>query len=91
MMLDKNTEVKVRSLDEDIDAGVLQGDTLTPYLFIICLDCTSNIDRFNGRKGLHRGKGKKQTIPRTNYHKRELSWWHSASGKYTGPGQIPAA
>ena len=39
----KNTKVKVCSQDEDTDyfnivAGVLQGDTLAPYLFIICLD-----------------------------------------------------
>ena len=37
------TKVKVRSPDGhteyfDIVAGVLQGDTLAPYLFIICLD-----------------------------------------------------
>ena len=43
MMLYKNTEVKVRSSDRDPDyfdivAGVLQGDTLVPHLFIICLD-----------------------------------------------------
>ena len=43
MMLYQNTKVKVRSPDGDTDyfdlvVGVLQGDTLAPYLFIICLD-----------------------------------------------------
>ena len=43
MMLYKNMKVKVHSLDGDTDffdivAGVLQRDTLAPYLFIICLD-----------------------------------------------------
>ena len=42
-ILYRNTKVKVRSLDGDtgyfdIVAGVLQEDTLAPYLFIICLD-----------------------------------------------------
>ena len=39
----RNTKVKVRSPDRDTEyfdivGGVLQGDTLAPYLFIICLD-----------------------------------------------------
>ena len=42
-ILYRNTKVKVRSPDGDTDyfdivAGVLQGDTLAPYPFIICLD-----------------------------------------------------
>ena len=42
-MLYKNMKVKVCSPDGDADyfdivAGVLQGDTLPPYLFIICVD-----------------------------------------------------
>ena len=43
MILNGNTKVKVYSPDGDTEyfdivAGVLQGDTLAPYLFIICLD-----------------------------------------------------
>ena len=43
MILYRNTKVKVRSPDGDTDyfdivAGVLQGDTLAPYFFIVCLD-----------------------------------------------------
>ena len=41
MILYRNTKVKVRSPDADTEyfdivAGVLPGDTLAPYLFIIC-------------------------------------------------------
>ena len=42
-ILYRNTKVKVRSPDGDTEyfnivAGVLQGNTLAPYFFIICLD-----------------------------------------------------
>ena len=54
MMLYRNTKVKVLSLDGDtnnfnIVAGVLQGDTLAPYLFIICQDYVlqTSIDLMN--------------------------------------------
>ena len=59
MMLYRNTKVKFRSPDGDTDyfniiAGVLQGDTLAPYLFIIYLDYEhrTSIDRIkeNGFK-----------------------------------------
>ena len=54
MMLYKNTKVKVRSLEGDIDyfdivAGVLQGEMLAPYLFIIWLDYVLRTYRYNER------------------------------------------
>ena len=52
MMTYRNTKVKVRCPDGDTDyfvivAGVLLGDTLAPYHFIICLDCVlwTSIDK----------------------------------------------
>ena len=43
IMFNNNSKVKVRSPDRDTDffdlvAGMLQGDILAPYLFIICLE-----------------------------------------------------
>ena len=64
MMFYRNTKVKVHSPDEDTDyfdivAGV-QGDTLAPYLFIICLDYVlrTSIDK-NQRKRFQANKRKK--------------------------------
>ena len=41
-MLYKNTKAMVHSLDTNffnIVVGVLHGDSLTPNMFMICLDC----------------------------------------------------
>ena len=69
MMLYRNTKVKVRSPDGDTDyfdivAGVQQGDTLAPYLFIICLDCVlrSSIDKIK-EIGFKLTKEKAEGVP----------------------------
>ena len=63
MMLYRNTKVKVRSPDGDTEyfnivAGVLQGNILAPYLFIIFLDymLRTSIDKI---KCFQVDKGKK--------------------------------
>ena len=95
MMLYRNTKVKICSPDEDIDnfhivAGMLQRDTLAPYLFIICLDYVlrTSIDKM--KEKFQANKGKKQKIPCTNNYWPGLCRWHNASGKYTCPSWIPA-
>ena len=95
-ILYRNTKVKVRSLDGDIEyfdivAGVLQGDTLAPYLFIICLDYVlrTSIDKI--RERLRADKEKKQKVPRKNNYRRRLRRWHSDTGKYTQPSRNTTA
>ena len=89
-ILYRNTKVKVWSPDGDTEyfdivAGVLQGDTLAPYLFIICLDY---IDWQNQREWLRADEEKKQKVPRkSNYRRR----WHSDAGKYTRPSRNTTA
>ena len=72
-MLYRNTKVKVCFSDGDTDyfdivAGVLQGETLAPYLFIICLDymleTSIDIMKDNGFK--------KQKIHHTNNYGHRL-------------------
>ena len=94
MMLYKNMKVKVCSSDRDTDffnivSGVLQGDTLAPYLFIICLDYVvwTSVDLMK-ENGFAKARSR-----------RYLTWIimdmdyadKSASGKHTRPGPIPAA
>ena len=89
----KNTKVKVRSSDGDTDyfdivTGVLLGDTLAPYLFIIYLDYVlrTSIDKIkdNDFKLIkERRRYPAQTITDADYAD------DNASGKYTRPSQNP--
>ena len=76
MMLYRNTNVKVRFPDGDTDyfdivAGVLQGGTLAPYLFIICLDYVlrTSVDRMK-EKGFNLTK----EGSRRHLHKQLRTW-----------------
>ena len=89
-----NTKGKVRSPDGDTEyfnivAGVLQGDTLAPYLFIICLDYVlrTSIDKikensFELIKKRRKGTGK-------NNYRRRLRRWHSDTAKYNQAETLP--
>ena len=64
-----NTKVKVRSPDGDTEhfdivAGLLQGDTLAPYLFIICLDYVlrTSIDKIR-ENGFELTKNRSRSYP----------------------------
>ena len=70
-ILNRNTKVKVRSPDGDTDyfdivAGVLQGDTPAPYLFIICLDYVvrTSIDKIR-ENGFELTKKRSRRYPAT--------------------------
>ena len=69
MILYRNTKVKIRSPDGDIDyfdivAGVLQGDILGPYLLIICLHYVlrTSIDKIK-ENGLELIKKRSRSYP----------------------------
>ena len=95
MMLYKNTKVKDRSPDGDTDyfdivAGVLQGDTLAQYIFIICLDYVirTSLDEMKYKcLKLTKERSRRNyahTITDADYAD------DSDSGKYTRPSRIPA-
>ena len=96
MILNRNTKVKVRSPDGDTDyfdivAGVLQGDILAPYLFIICLDYVlrTSIDKIK-ENGFKLTKERSRRYPCKNSYRRRRRWWHNASGKCARPSRNPA-
>ena len=89
-MLYRNTKVKVCSLDGDRDyfdivAGVLQGDTLGPYLFIICLDYVfrMSIDKTKDN-GFKLTKERSRRYPAITIMDADYAY-DSVSGKYTRP------
>ena len=70
-ILYRNTKGKVRSPDGDTEyfdivSGVLQGDTLAPYLFIICLDYVlrTSIDKIR-ENGFELTKKRSRRYPAT--------------------------
>ena len=76
MMFYRNTKDKIRSPDGDTDffdiiAGILQGETLALYLFIICqhfvLRTLIDLIKENNKKK-NKNKDKKQTISCGNYN-----------------------
>ena len=96
-ILYRNTKVKVRSPDGDTEyfdivAGVLQGDTLAPYLFIICLDYVlrTSIDKIK-ENGFELTKKRSRRYPRNNNYRRRLRRWQSDTGKYTWPSRNSSA
>ena len=81
MILYRNNKVKVCSPDGDTDyldivAGVLQEDTIAPYLFIINLDyeLKTSTDK-KKKKRFQANKGKKHKIPRKNNFRSRLCRW----------------
>ena len=95
MMLYKNTKVKVCSPDGDTDffdivAGVLQGATLSSYLFCYLPRLrASNVDRFK-ENGFTLAKAKAEDKPARPITDADYAD-DSTSGKYTSPGAISAA
>ena len=87
MILYKNTKAKVRSPDGDTEyfdivAGVLQGDMLASYLFIICLDYVLRTLIDKKENGLEQIKKRSRRYPAKTITDAD----YSDTGKYTQPG-----
>ena len=70
-MIYKTSKVKIRSPERnffDIVAGVLQEDTLAPYLFVICREYVLRTSIDPMKKNGFIFKKDKQTMLRTNYY-----------------------
>ena len=92
-----NTKVKVRSPDGDTEyfdivAGVLQGDTLAPYLFIICLDYVlrTSIDKIK-ENGFELTKKRSRRYPATTITDADYADDIAMTGKYTWPSRNTSA
>ena len=95
-ILYRNTKVKVRSPDGDTEyfdivAGVLQGDTLAPYLFIICLDyeLRTSIDKIR-ENGTELIKKRSRNYPAKTITDADYAD-DSDTGKYTRPSRSTTA
>ena len=96
MILYRNTKVKVRFPDGDTDyfdiaAGVLRGDTLAPYLFIICLDnvLRTSIDKIK-ENGFKLTKKRSRRYPTKTITDADYADGHGDSGKCTRTSRNPA-
>ena len=95
-ILYRNTKVKVCSPDRgteyfDIVAGVLQGDTLAPYLFIICLDYVlrTSIDKIK-ENAFELTKNRSRSYPAKTITDADYAD-ESDTGKYTQPSRNATA
>ena len=92
MMVFKNTKAKVCSPDGDTEnfdviASMLQGDTLAPYLFIICLDYVrrTSIDKMKDNGFKLAKERSRRYLPQII-----LDADYATSGKYTHRSRNPA-
>ena len=93
-ILYRNTKVNVRSPDGDTEyfdivARILQGDTLAPYIFIICLDYVlrTSIDKIR-ENGFELKKKRSRRYPAKTITDTDYA---NDTGEYTQPSQNTTA